>query len=432
MKILHLASGAGDMYCGSCLLENALAAALRAAGEDVLLVPVYTPIRTEDESAATDHVVYGGVNVFLQQTSALFRHTPRFVDRLFDRPQLLEFVGRLGSSTRPKTLGALTVSMLRGEDGRQAKELEKLLEWLERDVRPDVVHLSNVLLAGMARQIVRRLGVPVVATLSGEDSFLDNLPEPHRAEAMATLRDRCRDLTALVATNRYYAGYMANYLRFDRSRIHVIRAGLNLAGCARRRPGGEEGRPLMIGFLSRICREKGLDLLAEAFIQLRTNEQVPAARLMAAGYMAAADRPYLDEVTARLRTAGLEEHFHYAGELDRAAKISFLQSLDIFCLPSTVPESKGLPLIEAWANGVPAVVAGHGALAELVADTHGGLVAAPGDVESLAENLERFLTDRELAELCGRRGYEAVHERFRAEDMAREVAALYRRLVSEQ
>jgi hypothetical protein len=84
MKIVHLAAGAGEMYCGSCLHGNRLAAALRAAGEDVLLVPLYTPIRTDEENVSTDRVAFGGINVYLQGYSAIFRHTPWFVDRMLD------------------------------------------------------------------------------------------------------------------------------------------------------------------------------------------------------------------------------------------------------------------------------------------------------------------------------------------------------------
>ena len=165
--------GAGGMYCGSCLHGNTLAAALRAAGQDCLLVPMYTPIRTDEESVSIDRVAFGGINVYLQQHSAIFRHTPWALDRLLDRPRLLRWATSRSASVRPERLGAMTVSMLEGEQGRQRKEVEKLVQWLGRDIRPDVVHLNNAMLIGAARQITRRLGVPVVCSLSGEDSFLE-------------------------------------------------------------------------------------------------------------------------------------------------------------------------------------------------------------------------------------------------------------------
>jgi len=153
MRIVSIVAGAGGMYCGACLHASTLIAAMRRAGEDALLVPAYTPVRVEEEELAATRVVFGGLNVYLQEKSALARHTPWFFDRLLDHPALLRWLGRRGQATRAEALGPLCVSMLRGEEGRQRKELEKLLHWLRRELRPDVVHLSTALLVGMARQI---------------------------------------------------------------------------------------------------------------------------------------------------------------------------------------------------------------------------------------------------------------------------------------
>ena len=261
MKIVHLVAGAGGMYCGGCLHGNTLAAAIRAEGEDVLLVPVYTPLRTDEEDASIDRVVFGSVNVYLQQKSAFFRHTPWFVDRLLDRPGLIRWLGKRAGGIRPERLGPLTVSMLRGEEGRQRKELDKLTRWLKREIQPDVIHLSNVLLSGMARHLAGKLERPVVCTLAGEDTFLEKLPEPYCSEVRDLLRQRVDDLAALLATSRYCADFMADYLAVRRERIEVIPPGLNLAGHAARQaaePSDSSGwRPVIIGYLSRVCPEKG-------------------------------------------------------------------------------------------------------------------------------------------------------------------------------
>ena len=184
MKIVYLAAGAAGMYCGSCLHDNTLAAALLAAGQDILLVPTYTPLRTDEESVSDGRLFFGGINVYLQQHSPIFRHTPWFLDALLDNPRVLEWATRGGPSVDASRLGDLTVSMLAGEHGRQRKELRKLVRWLEHDAKPEIVHLSNAMLMGMAREI-RQLGVPVVASLSGEDIFLERLEEPFYSQARA-------------------------------------------------------------------------------------------------------------------------------------------------------------------------------------------------------------------------------------------------------
>ncbi len=432
MKIVHLAAGAGQMYCGSCLHGNRLAAALRAAGEDVLLVPLYTPIRTDEENASVDRVAFGGINVYLQEHSAVFRRTPWRLDRLLDHPRLLRWAAQRGSGTWAEGLGKLTVSMLRGEEGRQRKELDKLICWLVDQVQPELIHLSNVLLVGMARELTRRLNVPVVCTLSGEDVFLERLPQPHYGEARAVLRERSADLAALVAMNRYYADFMAEYLAVPGERIHVIAPGLNLQGHGRQPAGPRPQGPVTIGYFARVCPEKGLHLLAEALRLLSQDPEVPPVRLRAAGYLDRADRPYLAQIEQQVADWGLADRFHYAGELDRAAKIAFLRSLDLLSVPTVYRESKGLYALEAWANGVPAVLPAHGAFPELVAETGGGLLCQPDDPPALAAGLKQLISDPELAAECGRRAQHAVHQRYNAEVMARRTIELYREVCGRQ
>ena len=414
------------MYCGSCLHGNRLAAALRAAGEDVLLVPLYTPIRTDEENMSIDRVAFGGINVYLQGVSAVFRHTPRLLERLLDHPRLLRWVSKGGSGIRADRLGKLTVSMLRGEEGRQRKELDKLICWLNEEIRPELIHLSNVILVGLARELTRRLNVPVVCTLSGEDIFLDKLPEPYYGEARAVLRQRSADLAALVAMNRYYADFMAEYLSVPRGRIRVIPPGLNLQGHGGQPPSRDREGPVTIGYLARVCPDKGLHVLVEALKLLADDVELPPVRLQAAGYLDKADRPYLRQIERRLADCGLADRFQYAGELDRAAKIAFLRSLDLMSVPAVYRESKGLSVLEAWANAVPVVLPAHGAFPELIRDTGGGLLCEPDDPASLAAGLKRLIQDADLAAEYGRRAQQAVRQRYNMEVMARRTIELYR------
>jgi glycosyltransferase involved in cell wall biosynthesis len=275
----------------------------------------------------------------------------------------------------------------------------------------------------------------VICTLSGEDGFLDKLPAPWHDEARCVLRERAADLAALVAMNGYYADFMAQYLSLPPERIHVIRPGLNLDGHAP--PDGEgKGRPrslagpAVVGYLGRICHDKGLHLLLDALKLLPAERGARPVQVRAAGYLDPGDRSYLVDVQRRAAEHGLAGQFEYVGELDRSAKIVFLQSLDVLCLPSVYPESKGLPVLEGWANGVPAVLPAHGAFPELVADTGGGVLYEPGSAEALAIMLGKLLRDPQLAAEHGRRGQQAVHQRYRAEQMAASTIELYERTLS--
>jgi glycosyltransferase involved in cell wall biosynthesis len=426
MRLVYLAAGAGGMYCGSCLHDNTLARALMQLGHDVLLVPTYTPLRTDEENVSQPPVLMGGINVYLHERLPLWGKLPRGIRRLFDAPLILSLLAASARSVRPERLGRLTLSVLRAEDGRQRAEVERLVEWL-RHARPELVHLSNSMLSGLAGPISTRLGVPVVCSLSGEDLFLERLPAPYYAEVRKELRRRAAQVHAFVAFNRYYAEFMSRYLDVPPQRVHVIPHGLRLDGHGWRRRRLEGG--FAIGYLARVCPEKGLHLLVDALALLRRDGSVPPGRLRIAGYLSPADRRYLRQVMASAQRHGLAQSVEYVGEVDRAGKIAFLQSLDVFSVPAVYQESKGLSVYEALANGVPVVLPNHGCFPELVEDTGGGLLCRPDDPEDLARRIREVVSNPLLAEELGNRGRQAIHSRYTDLLMAERHAALYQELL---
>lgn len=192
------------MYCGGCFRDNALVAELRRAGHHALMVPLYLPLTLDepDQSAQTP-IFFGGINVYLEQKSALFRHLPRWMLRPLESRTVLKWASGRAARTRAAEVGDLTLSMLRGEEGNQARELEALIDWLRTQEKPDVVCLSNALLTGMARRIKSALSVPVTCLLSGEDTFLDALPASVRDAAWRTLAERCREVDLFLPPSAY-------------------------------------------------------------------------------------------------------------------------------------------------------------------------------------------------------------------------------------
>jgi glycosyltransferase involved in cell wall biosynthesis len=427
LRIVYLTAGAASRYCGSCLHDNGLAKALTELGEEILLVPMYTPLRTDEENVSLDRIFFGGVNVFLQQQSAVFRHTPWFLDRLLDSPKLLDWLSRRSAGMEVAKLGPLTVSTLQGEQGRQRKEIEKLISWLKAEARPDVIHLSNALLLGAARRLRAALQVPIVCSLAGEDLFLEQLTEPHYTQARDLLRQRASDVDVFVAYNQYFADFISEYLQISRSRIEVIRHGLNLSGHGQRL-GGDSSQPFTIGFFSRIAPEKGLHHLVEAFALLSADPALPPLRLKAAGYKSTGDEPYFQAIIERAEKLGIADRFQFDGELDRAAKIAFLQSLDVMSVPTVYRESKGLSVLESLANGVPVVVPRHGSFPEIIEHTGGGLLFEPEHVAGLADQLRQYILTPSLVDNHGQRGRAVIHAHYTASQMADEHRRLYRRI----
>ena len=431
MRVAYITAGAAGMYCGSCLSDNTLARALQQLGHEVALVPTYTPLRVDGDDVSVDQVFYGAVNVYLQQKSALFRHTPRLVDRLLDSPGLLDRVSKLSGSTRPEELGALTLSVLQGELGRQAKELARLVAWLETGFRPDLVHLTNSMFLGMARTIRERLRVPVVCSLQGEDLFLGGMVEPYKSEVLGELRSRVADVDRLTAPSRYYREHMAELLKVGPERIAVIPLGIGLDGHAdASTTAAEASRPFTVGYLARLAPEKGFHLLVQAFRQLAEAEEPGAVRLRAAGYLGAADRAWFDEQVQRIEAAGLGTSFEHLGEVDRAGKLQFLSGIDVLAVPTEYREAKGRFALEAMASGVPVVVPAHGSFPEMIEETGGGVLVEPGSPEAVAGVLAKLKREPARRRELGHRGRTSVHAERGDRHMARATAALYEELLS--
>jgi len=429
MKIAYIAAGAGGMYCGSCIHDNTLAAALLRKGHEVALIPTYTPIRTDETNVSIDRVFYGGINIYLQEKLPLFGRMPAVVDGMLSNPRLLQWVSRFSSSTNPEQLGALTVSVLSGEQGHQRHELKKLIDWLKRDYHPEIIHLTNSMFVGMAKEIKKALGVPILCAMQGEDLFLNNLQEPHKREALNVLRIRARDVDGFVATSRYYADFMMNYIGVPRDKIHIVKLGIHLRGHGEKLPRSGDRNPFVIGYLARICPEKGLHLLVKAVGQLAKNHKPHSLKLRVAGYLGARDRQYFEEIKKDVVASGLQDIFEYVGEIDRTQKIEFLNSLDVLSVPTTYQDPKGLFILEALANGVPVIQPRHGAFPEILGATGGGILVDPDSPEALCHGIQSMLTNAPWRREMGEKGKAAVHQLFSDAAMAEATIKVYEKFL---
>ena len=425
MRVLLLTPGTGSFFCGSCLRDIALADGLRALGHDVRVAPLYLPLVVETDGSGIEPAVrMGGINVYLQQKSALARLLPRFASNWLDRPGLLRWAASRGNMTDAPDLGAMTVSLLSGEAGRQKKEIDKLVAWIGAGDAPDVVIVSNAMLVGVARPLRRALGVPVVVTLQGEAPFLDMLGGDDRDAAWRTLRERAAEVDALIAVSHSYRDVMRERLELADDRLHVVHNGINSTDILEPMKPAADRRPRTIGYLARMCRDKGLDVLVDAYLQLVNDPTMADVRLRIAGVRLAEDEALVEELTQRIRARGLTDRVEFLPNIDRAQKLEFLSTLSVLSVPALYGESFGLYVLEAMAAGVPVVQPRHAAFPEILEATGGGILCEPGDPEALAASLGRVLTDDALARSLGERGSRATRSHFTADRMAREVAAI--------
>jgi len=428
MRILSLTAGAANMYCGSCLRDNALARELLRQGHEITLMPVYTPTKTDEANASQGgKVLFGGISVYLQQNSALFRRTPWLLDKLWDSKWALSAAARRSIDVNPKFLGEMTVSMLEGRDGRLRKEFDKFEAWLRRQPRPDIINLPNALLISIAPSIRRVYDGPITVTMQGEDLFLDQLIEPYATQARALIRTHAGAVDGFIAISDWYADHMAGYLGLPRERVHTAPLGVPAEDFTRAPERGDG--VFRVGYLARIAPEKGLHLLAEAWREFRRNFSQPAL-LEAAGYLAPEHRAYLDSIERQMAEWGLGADFAYVGELARGSKLKFLSSLDAFSVPPVYDDPKGLYLLEAMASGVPVVAPARGALLEHVDACEGGLLVAPDDAEAIAGALLELAENPIRARALGAAGHLGVARHRSLQAMARRTLAVYQQLAA--
>lgn len=387
------------MYCGNCFRDNAMVAELRQKGHDACLLPLYLPMTLDEENQSNGMpIFFSGINVYLDQKLPWFRQAPGWLHDLLSSTQLLKRVARFAAKTRAEDLGELTYSMLQGAHGNQARELSDMITWLKRETEPDIVCLSNALLSGFARPIQAGLDVPVACMLQGEDGFLDSLTSPWKERCWGIISENLAACDQLMAPSHYFANVMSQRLGLAVEKIKVISNGINTQGFHR---STLSLNPPVLGYFARLCPEKGLDVLVDAFLLLKKRNRFPGIKLKCGGGLGPSDASFVAEQKRKIATAGFESDVSWHPNLDRQQKMEFLSSLTLFSVPARYSEAFGLYLIEAMAAGVPVLQPRHAAFTELITESGAGVLFEPGNPEDFAVAIETILgSESRLKELA--------------------------------
>jgi len=301
----------------------------------------------------------------LQQKLPWLANMPKWLDSFLNQSWIITPLTKNAGKTSPALLGALTISMLRGTQGRQRKEFRRLLDWLLLDIKPDVMVFSNLLVGGGIPELKRSSQTKVFVTLQGDDIFLDSLPAKFRQQAVELMQGLVTYVDGFIVHSEDYAGRMASLLKIPTSKIHIIPLGIDVSDFRNLNRKQSPPKDFTIGYLARMAPEKGLHRLIDAFISIANRPEAKHVQLKLAGWMGSQHAEFWSEQKAKLDQNGLGHRWEYLGSIDRAEKSSFLSAIDLFCVPTTYAEPKGLFLLEAIAAGTPYVQPVHGAFPEL-------------------------------------------------------------------
>ena len=425
MKIVNIVPGfGGTFYCGNCLRDSGFVSALRKAGHDAMILPVYLPL-TIGGNIQEAPVFYGAVNIYLKQMFPLLRHMPLWMEQLFNSAPLLKLAASKAGSTRATGLEELTESMLMGKEGHQGKELDELVHFLKHHEKPDIVHFSNALLLGMARQIREEVGVPVVCSLQDEDVWVDVMKEPHRQKIWDLLAEKASDVDAFVAVSRYFAGVMKAKMSLNDEKIHVVPIGVD-PSLYHFNPGLPETPAL--GYLSRIYEDNGFGILTDAFILLKSRPGFEKLRLHVTGGMTGDDKPFFKRQVKKLRRAGLDGFLTVFEDFRLEQLNHFFKTVSVLSVPVLKGEAFGLYQLEALAAGVPLVQPALGAFPEVVEETGGGIIYSPNTPEALATCLASLLPDAGKLKEFGARGRKSVEEKFEFVSLTAKMLDVYKHI----
>lgn len=426
MNIIQIIPGSGgSFYCGNCLRDSKYVEALRKEGHQVVKVPMYLPLFSDEHDLNDIPVFYGAVSIYLKQMIPFLRKAPSWFDKLLNTRPVLKLAASMAGSTNAAGLEEMTLSMLMGEDGKQKEELERMVDWMAEHCHPDVIHLSNALLLGLARRIRERIDVPIVCSLQDEDVWVDVMKPQYREKIWKLMEDKAADVDAFIAVSHYFAGVMKEKMSLPAEKVFPIYLGVD--------PEEYEyipssGKNRTIGYISRMCHENGFDLVVDAFILLKRHAAFSDVKLIATGGFTAADHRFLKQQKRKIALAGLTGEVIFHEVFEGQGRRDFFRKAALASVPVRNGEAFGMYLPELMASGIPIVQPALGAFPEIVSLSGGGKTYSPNTPEKLAESWADLLYHPDILNNLSHHARKGVVKAFNIHDHAREMVALYQKV----
>ena len=425
MKIVYLITGSGgSFYCGNCYRDMIYLRAIRKVpGITATAIPLYLPPdETNIETGLDKHVFFGAISMYLREKVPFFRNMPVFLDKLFDSAPMLKMAAHRAGTTRTEGLEDMTLNMIKGENAFPEKELQRLAEYMTRDGKPDIIHLSNALIIGLARQLKKRLNVKIVCSLLNEDDWIDEMAEPYQSKAWKLISKEAVNVDAFITPSKYYKELFISKTGISGKNFHVIPLGIdtgNLLSVEKR-----DNYPA-VGYFCRISSQNGFDKLVDAFIELKSGNSLPGLTLHVSGGYTGDDKPFIAEQIKKIKTLGLKSFIRIYPEFHGSSKQEFFSNIDIMSVPVRKHDGYGLYILEANAAGIPVVQPATGAFPEIIEKTIGGITYSPDTVTELSANLLKLFKDNKLRAQLGENGREKVLNELSLDKMSDDLSKVY-------
>jgi glycosyltransferase involved in cell wall biosynthesis len=430
MKIVYLVTGSGgQFYCDNCYRDMLYIRAIRKVPSVTAnAIPLYLPPDTPEAKSAVDsHVFFGAISLYLREKVHFLRKMPAFFDKFFDSRPLLKIAASQAGSTRSEGLENLTLSMIRGDNPLRENEINRLVQYLVKTGKPEIIHLSNALIVGLAFQLKKQMNVKIVCSLQNEDDWINEMAEPFQSKAWEMIGTEAVNVDAFISPSNYYKDFFINKTGVSGNNIFVVPSGYE--------PFYVPGRSSMphapsIGYFSRINIHNGFDKLVDAFIKLKSEAEMSDLTLHVCGGYTADDKPFIKEQIKKIKHHGFKSSCRIYTEFRGNEREEFFRNVDVMSVPARKYDAYGLYILEANGAGIPVVQPATGAFPEILKKTGGGIIYTPDNVDELSSSLLKLLTDKNLRDNLGNTGRVRVKTELSMELMASGLAEVYNEITN--
>jgi len=426
MKIVYLITGSGgSFYCGNCYRDMLYVKAIRKVpGVIARAVPLYLPPDSENiRNGFEKEVFFGAISMYLREKVRIFKNMPLFLEKLVNSNPLLKLAAHQAGTTRTEGLEDLTLSMIEGDNAFRKHEVDRLVKYLVADGKPDVIHLSNALILGLARQLKQRMNVKIVCSLLNEDDWIDDMAEPYQSNAWKMIAKEAHYVDSFITPSIYSRELFKRKTGLKGDNVHIVPLGFDPESSEHIRTGSDSPA---LGYFCRVNAHNGFDKLADAFIEIRLKNLVPGLTLHVCGGFTGDDKPFISRQIKKIKEHGLEKSVRIYPEFMGNKKLEFFNNVDVISVPVRKYDGYGLYILEANGAGIPVVQPATGAFPEIVRMTGGGLIYSPDNNEELINTLVKLLNDPGLQKELGDAGRKNVKSELSPEKMSIALSGIYK------
>jgi glycosyltransferase involved in cell wall biosynthesis len=431
MKIVYLITGSGGtFYCGNCYRDMIYLRAIRKVpGIAATAIPLYLPPdETNIESGLDKNVFFGAISMYLREKVPFFRNMPSYLDKLLDSGPMLKMAARRSGTTSTKGLEDMTLNMINGENSFPEKELQRLIDYLTKDGKPDIIHLSNALIIGLARQLKKKLDVKIVCSLLNEDDWIDEMAEPFQSKAWKLISQEAGNVDAFITPSEYYKKLFICKTGISGENFHIIPLAIDTVN--QKILPKKENFPA-IGYFCRINYQNGFDKLIDAFIELKVSNSLPGLTLHISGGFTGDDKRFITKQMKKIKSNKLMDYIKFYSDFQGEGKEEFFSNIDVMSVPVRKHDGYGLYILESNVTGVPVVQPATGAFPEIIEITKGGITYLPDTTTELSASLLKLLNDKKLLAQLSENGKINAKNELSLEKMSAGLSKVYSSLNKE-